>query len=183
MNKTSTNKAGGALKAMSFSFFGALWLVAWCLQTFGARPDILTFIVCTTAGIFLVALRQFQKAKKLPWKKVNNNAAWRLWRIFHAVNALQWVAILLAALFLSFAGYSEWIASSIILIVGLHFFPLARAFQSPDLYFTGSAMVMVSIVFPFITEAGPANPVGFLGAGIILWVSAIWALVTNSSAT
>jgi hypothetical protein len=35
-------------------------------------------------------------------------------------------------------------------------------------------------IYPLVAAGGPADPVGCLGAGIILWASAGWALMANS---
>jgi hypothetical protein len=37
-------------------------------------------------------------------------------------------------------------------------------------------MVGFALVYPHYALAGPADPVGFLGAGLILWLNALWAL-------
>jgi hypothetical protein len=74
-------------------------------------------------------------------------------------------------------AHPEWIIPSIILIVGIHFFPLAVAFQVPRHYATGAAMTLLAIFYPLMSSAGPTSPVGCLGAGIILWASAVVALV------
>lgn len=69
------------------------------------------------------------------------------------------------------------------LIIGLHFFPLAKAFGNPLLNFTGGALIALAIGYPFIAPGGAANPVGCLGGGVILWASAICSLVTKLPAT
>jgi hypothetical protein len=92
------------------------------------------------------------------------------------VAAIQWILVFVVATVLSRLGQKEWIIPSIILIVGIHFFPLALAFRVPRHHATGAAMTLLAVFYPFMTSAGPASPVGCLGAGFILWASAVAAL-------
>ena len=93
------------------------------------------------------------------------------------MNAIQWILVFVAAAVLSRVGHNEWIIPSIILIMGIHFFPLAVVFKVPRHYATGAAMTLLAIFYPLMSSAGPTSPVGCVGAGIILWVSATAALV------
>jgi len=77
---------------------------------------------------------------------------------------------------LNLSGHWQWIIPSIILIVGIHFFPLAVLFKYRRHYFTGAAMVLVAALYPFLSKDGAASLVGCLGAGLILWASAVGAL-------
>jgi len=55
----------------------------------------------------------------------------RVERIFNAVNIIQWSLVFVASIVLIILRHREWIIPSIILIVGIHFFPLAIAFKAP----------------------------------------------------
>ena len=94
---------------------------------------------------------------------------------------MQCVFVFVVATLLSNWGYKGWIIPSIIFIVGLHFLPLAWVFKYSRHYFTGAAMILLAIIYPLVSVSGPENPVGCFGAGIILWISAIGALRSQSS--
>ena len=53
---------------------------------------------------------------------------------------------------------------------------MAHAFRYRAHYLTAAAMVVLAALYPLLAAGGPAAPVGFLGAGLILWASAAWAL-------
>ena len=98
-------------------------------------------------------------------------------RLRNVVNAIQWVLIFLVATILWIAGRWEWIIPSVILIVGVHFFPLAVAFRVRRHYVTGGALILLAVFYPFLSKSGPLAPVGCLGTGVILWLSAIAGLI------
>jgi hypothetical protein len=63
------------------------------------------------------------------------------------------------------------------LIVGVHFFPLAKLFRYDAHYITGSALVALASSYPFFAAGGPTSAVGPIGAAVILWVSAAGMLI------
>jgi hypothetical protein len=96
-------------------------------------------------------------------------------RAFYMVNVAQWVAIFGTVNLLRNLHLYGWIVSSIVMIVGAHFIPLARIFQTPQHLKTGIAMMIcaaVAIVLPISVR----DTVECLSAGVILWTSAAGAL-------
>jgi hypothetical protein len=73
-------------------------------------------------------------------------------------------------------GLQTWILPMVILVIGLHFFPLARLFGYRLHYGTGAALVLLAATYPFVAADGPASASGPLAAGIILWLSAAVAI-------
>lgn len=39
-----------------------------------------------------------------------------------------------------------------------------------------AALIGFALAYPRLASGGPADPVGFLGAGLVLWTNALWAL-------
>ena len=181
MPEPSPSKAGLAIGAMFFAFFGAIWLVWWCIQAYGASPGILALIAAGGGVIFVLALRQLSRHRVALAAQADSPATQRLRRIFKVLNIAQWLVIFAIVLILANTGRSVWIPASIIFVVGLHFLPLAALFGYRWHYVTGSALVLLAVTYPFVSRGGPANPVGQLGTGLILWASALGALVANPS--
>jgi len=73
-------------------------------------------------------------------------------------------------------GQGAWVVPMAIAVIGLHFVPLAYVFRNPPHYVTAAALVLFALAYPQVAAGGPADPVGFLGIGLILWASAMWAL-------
>ena len=48
-------------------------------------------------------------------------------------------------------------------------------------FITGSGLIALAIIYPFLAPGGASYPVGCLGAGIILWISALWAITVTPS--
>ena len=164
---------------MFFSVFGAIWLILWSQRAFGLRPGILAVIVFAGAAIFAAALRLYRQNQSALAAEEDSPANKKADRTFYIVNITQWVAVPVVAIVLANIGLKDWILASVILIVGIHFFPLARAFHNPQLNATGVAMVVVAVGYPLIAPTGAASPVGCLAAGIVLWASAMRSLFSN----
>jgi hypothetical protein len=138
-------------------------------------------ILVVSLALFLTAIRQFRLNREAVRQRASDPRTKRVRRIFHFVNILQWALVIVAANVLDATGNMSWFAPATILIVGLHFIPLAVIMQYRWHYVTGAALVFHSIIFPF--AAGPGSFAGPLGAGLILWIGALVALAGPSGAT
>jgi hypothetical protein len=97
-------------------------------------------------------------------------------RIFHWINGAQWVAAAALIAVLNVVHHPEWIMAGIMLIVGLHFLPLARLFNHRPHVWLGVALSGWAIAYPLILAQGPTSPWGPIGAGLILWAAGLAAL-------
>jgi hypothetical protein len=134
-------------------------------------------IVVVTILLFFLALRKYRANQDAHAAEANSPESKRAERVFNAVNVVQWSLVFVASIVLILLRHPEWIIPSIIIIVGIHFFPLAVAFKVPRHYATGAAMTLLAISYPLLATGGPRSPMGCFGAGIILWASSIAALV------
>lgn len=165
--------AGRAIGAMFFFAFGGLWLTGWALNSKRGAAWIVP-IIALAAVLFFIARRRYQRYAPAMALLKDDPKRQRAGRVFNLVNAAQWIVIVAAALVLANTGHGEWIIPMAIGVIGLHFFPIAVVFKNPPHYVTGAALVALAILYPWL--AGPASPLGFLGIGLILWLSAAWAL-------
>lgn len=169
------SRASRALGAMVFSFYGAVLLEIWNRRSGASAFAFVAIAVlgcAMLAGAFL-RYRRFAPAlttePQTPQKKLAN-------RVFHIVNAAQWVVILILGNVHANIGLSHWVVPMGIIIIGLHFVPLAYVFRKPPHYFLAVAMVSFALTYPWLARGGPDDPVGFLGTGLVLWLSALWAI-------
>jgi hypothetical protein len=176
----SAASASRAIGAMFFIVNGGAWLVIGVLKGYGLSLVALLTIAAVTLLLFFLALRKFRENRAAHAAEANSPESKRAEGIFNAVNAIQWSLAFVASIVLILFRHPEWIIPSIILIVGIHFFPLAVAFKVPRHYVTGAAMTFLAITYPLFASGGPNSPVGCLGAGIILWASAVAALVRRA---
>ncbi len=169
-------KASRAMGAMFFSAFGGVWLGVWANDEFAGSVSALLIVAALTAALFAVSYRTYQ-ANASALKAVENTPESRQKsRRFNLVNAVQWGVIFLVAFALSQAGQTKWILPAVIFIIGLHFLPLAHLFAYRPHYLTGAALIVLACVYPLVAREGPESNISALGTGLILWLSAAWAI-------
>ncbi len=169
------SRALRATGAMFFAVFGGIWLEGWAIASARSLATEASIALCAVAlavAAYVIYKRHAVELAARPDTPKSRRAK----RVFHTVNAMQWVLIFIGANLLSRHGLSAWIVPMIILVVGLHFLPLAFVFSNRPHYVTGAALMLLGLAYPLVSPAGPADPIGLLGAGLILWLSASWAL-------
>lgn len=167
--------AGRATGAMFFFGFGALWLEGWAQRSHAGVPWFVGIAVLAVL-LFAFAWRRYRVYAPALAEEQETPQRRRAKRVFNIVNTAQWVVIVVLGNVLANLGHGAWVIPMAIVVVGLHFFPLAHVFGNRAHYVTGAVMVGFALLYPFIAAGGPASPLGLLGAGLILWCSAAWAL-------
>lgn len=181
MTTVSAFRASRAIGAMFFSLLGSIWMVLWSNRAFGLQPVLLTLIALCALALAGSAKRVYEQNKAALAQDANSPAKKKADSVFHAVNAGQGILMFVTANILVNAGRREWVFASTMFIIGLHFLPLAHVFRYPPHYVTGAALILWSIGYSLATTSGPGNPVGCLGAGLILWTSALYGLLARPS--
>jgi hypothetical protein len=168
------SKASRSIGAMFFSIFGGAWLTLWAYSEF--RPPWLPIaaIAIATAMLFGWAWRTYQLNKPALAALEGTPQQRHKSKWFNIINAAQWSAIFVLANVLSHRGLDRYIIPMIIGMVGVHFIPLARLFSYRPHYLTG--VLLVAWPLAYVALRGPGSSAGPLGAGIVLWCSAAWAI-------
>lgn len=172
----SATAARRATGAMFFSVFGGAWLMLWAYRSFGATALPSLAIGAITIALFLFCRRRYAQNKGALLLEQDGPAQARVGRIFNIINAAQWIGILVVNNVLINIGLADWVVPAAILIIGLHFLPLAKLFSNPPHYITGAALIALSLAYPRLAPQGPRDAIGCLMAGLILWASALWAV-------
>lgn len=167
--------AGRAFGAMLFTLFGAVLMEVWD-QRAGAGIGPAAVIGLLGLALLVVAWLRYRRFAPALAGVAATPERQRANRVFNLVNIGQWVVILVLGNVMVNVGWGDWVVPMAIAIIGLHFLPLARVFRNPSHYVLGALLAGFAILYPFAAPAGPADPVGFLGAGLILWCGALWAL-------
>ena len=183
MTSVSTDaiRARRAQGAMFLFAFGGAWLAYYVVQMAGVNPADLVIVALVTVALLSYAYRRYRQNRLALAAESSSPARKRSGRIFNIVNAVQWILICIASSVLVGRGLSVWLVPCVIFIVGLHLFPLAYAFDNSAHYFTGAALIALSVSYPLLSASGPASPIGSLGAALILWASGCWAITANNS--
>jgi hypothetical protein len=164
---------------MFLGFFGTLWLVQGCWALGGRSLPLLALVGAGGVGIFLAGLvLSFREAAAGSSLSAGEQARRR--RVFRNVNLLQWAAVVAWIAVLNVMGHVEWITPGIMFIVGLHFFPLAKLFNTPANAVLGAAFTLLAVVYPFLASGGPTSVIGPVCAGLILWTDALARLAQGA---
>lgn len=168
-------RARRATGAMFFSVFGGAWLAGWA---YSSHAPLLAFILIAAIALALLgtAVSIYRRHAAALKAEPETPERRRAERIFHLVNGGQWVVMIVLGNVLANIGLGMWTIPMIVFVVGLHFLPIAYVFRHPVHYVTGAALCTFAAIYPLVAPAGPVDPVGFMGAGLILWASAAWAL-------
>lgn len=121
--------------------FGALWL-GWAITAF-AGPDAPTWPAYALAvGLSAVAVRRFERRSRgTPGGRRNRQAPF----VYLAIVAVEILALNLMVYEMQLHGLTAYLRPSIGLIIGLHFFPLARLFGVPAMNLLGAVMVAAAL--------------------------------------
>jgi hypothetical protein len=170
---TYSRKAGAAVGQMIVTGFGTLWMISWCLQRRGVDAPILMLIALAGAAIFLAAWSQFRAGRRQPDTREEKTVYKAHGRAFLWVNVAQWLALFASGPCLAWFGHANWGEAAGIMIVGLHFLPLARLFRTRQHYLTGLALILVALVYPWLGDGTINYAPGGFAAGCVLWIGAL----------
>lgn len=133
--------------------------------------------VCALAGAALAGLTlpRLIRGWGDPTAVVVGGPAWTAYLI---VFAIEVVAIVVAAVWLTRTGRSEFIAPAVLAVVGLHFVPLAWVFGQPVMLLAGVLLTGAAILAAMLprTKAAPSFWCGILSAPVFLAVGTASAL-------
>lgn len=180
MTETISENPNRYFGSLVLAVFGAYWLVLWSMASFGFSRPLLGGIGAASGGLCAMSLFRFFRSRRATTfaRAPSVRRRERVW--FGVVVVGEVAAIYFLTKELAERGHQEWIASALVLIVGLHFFPLARIFRYPGYTFAGMALVTIGVVLPPIV--GPGSPVLMLCSGLVLWATAV-AILTRRSRT
>ncbi len=176
---------GMASGVFFMAFFGTLWgsigvggVAGW------AAPWPTVLVVLIGVALLVGAVALWRGSGRLrdaaTWEQDNTD------RWFVLIVALEGVAIAIASVVCNATGHFALFFPIMALIVGIHFFPLARLFQAGTHYLTGALLCVVGLVallvVPVTATLGGREIMArwlVVGAGcaVILWGTGLLLLV------
>ena len=180
MRSAAAAEGGRAIGAMFFSVFGGAWLALWGNSEFSPPILVLSAVAVGTLALFLWSIVKYRRNASA--FRIDNQTpqAKRRSRLFNLINAGQWVTIFVVASILNLLHRKDLILPAVILVIGLHFFPLARLFAYRPHYVTGITLIALALTYPLFSDKGAQSASGALWTGVVLWLSAIWGLLPYS---
>lgn len=163
-----------ALGGIFLSLFGATWLCGAGYEYAGPNVPLLAAIVLASLLMSAWAVATFRARRRSFTGTDDAASARRIRKGFMLVNAVQWTSIGLAVLLLNVTGHVAWIMPAVILVVGLHFFPLAKLLRYGAYNLTAVALVLVAVLTVLFGGSGNASiALTLLATGAILWLTAL----------
>lgn len=146
------------------NIFAALWAVAAIRVSH--LPAWLAFVPIALSGALLLW------ASCQPVGTGNPVVGNHVGRVVGVATALELAAIFITEKALMNLHLPTALMPAVVIIVGLHFFPLARGIPVPLYYRTGGALVAAGLVALLLPPSGRAIASG-IAAAVILWLSGI----------
>jgi len=168
---------GRAAGALVMSFFGTWWIVSglarssWPAWSWGVLAAVVARI-----GVEALRRRRAHPGVDEPLPAALVEQQRRANRIFWWTCAGEVLGILVGVNLVANLGHPDWQPAAVMLVVGLHFLPLAAAFRTRAHVVTGCALAAWALAYPALLAGGGLAPLGFVAGGAILLASAAWAL-------
>jgi hypothetical protein len=164
---------------MFFAVFGGLLLIIGTLLIRHMQV-LLGFIIAGAAGLVMLSMGLAGQARVPAEGAIPTEEKNRQERTFRIVVGVQWAAIILAAQFLPRYGHLDLVMPASALIVGLHFFFLPPLHRWRSNQAAGVLLMLLAVLCPLVFKGLNMVVITSLASGIVLWVSAAWALRTAS---
>ena len=188
---------GLASGAFVMTGFGTLWaLAAVGILLLPAIEGLLSFVGVEFAAAVLTisCFALLRAARRLPQdispeRRAQSAAVGRgIGRRFGIIFGIEFVAIALANIICSLLNHSEFAIPLTVLIVGLHFLPLAALFRVWQYYLTGILLGLIAlltvIIVPVTMTLGQGQAwdiLPALGSSLVLWLTAVSVLLMGSN--
>lgn len=162
---------------MILTFFGTVWwLVGSVVLDGSARTAALVAGAVLAATLLVLAARRLDGTG-------GREAYERSARTFKWSNVGQGVGIAVVIAVGNITGGYSWIPALIAIVVGAHFFPLARPFGRLEYRWTGSLLIVVGVAGCAMALSGASESgvqtVAGLGSATVLWATTAWYLVSG----
>jgi hypothetical protein len=170
---------GRATGVLFLSGFGALWLLLGFAPREGLSPLTVAAVLVGLGALVAGAVALRRRAAVLPPSTLGPEEQRRIGRTFGLVNAVQWAAIIAIAVVLGRLHLDAYIPAAVTVVVGLHFFPLARLFHFSQHYITGTALVVWGVDCLVLVPRETLQSTTGFGTGAILWAASAVTLVRS----
>ncbi|MGC9293092.1 MAG: hypothetical protein ACP5EP_10290 [Acidobacteriaceae bacterium] len=164
---------GDAIGTIFLSLFGLAWILLALASLGQLHAYLVVLLSCFVAILLASSISVLRRTHLLVREQKKSPHGKHINRMFGLVNVIQWTVIFLAVDLLGHFHLGHWIVPTIIMIVGIHFLPLAYLFQARLHYVTGCALVLWAVAAPLLVPSYAMEAIAALGTGAILWLTAV----------
>ncbi|NEU64198.1 hypothetical protein [Paenibacillus sp. ALJ109b] len=175
---------GAANGVMFMTFFGALWASIGIIGSHGlGDPWSLVLSGVMTLILLSGAISLFGKARNINHAVTPEEIVQRrnINRKFGLIFGLEGLAIFIASVICNMIDYFEVFFPIMAIIVGIHFFPLARLFRVNFYYGTGATLCIIGVITLFLPINATINNVTLIAtstfagysSALTLWVTGL----------
>lgn len=159
--------------AIILSLFALIWAIGVPgVESMVGTLAVIVMSLAITGGTVLMALRGDPSRTTSRSRLVPSD--WQ--RRYNLVGLAEAVTIGLAIAVLVLMGLPVLIPPAVCLVVGIHFFPLARIFDQPQYWWTGVGLCIIAVLGVTTMALGSDDAsravVGY-GAAAILWATSV----------
>ena len=177
MENTASKARFYGIGAVIYAIVSGMWLVIqWTLGT--GQNIVITGI--GFVAIVILAIVAICFIIQSPAPVVDKDDKTGMW--FGIIFAWEGIGIAVASGILVALGMEIWIPVAVVVIVGLHFFPLGRLLRISIDYVIGAILLIIGIATPLLV-AEPANWVSVIsfGAALTLFVAGCLRIVAGQN--
>lgn len=171
---------GIGIGACFLTVFGAIWVTLSMVIMHWLSPvsiATLTVVVISMLSMSAALIRTTASAARQGTNSIERK---RIGRSLGRINGIQWGLIFAAYFLLRIAHRDAYLLPVIILIVGLHFFPLGLLFHYWLHHVTGIALVLWTAIYLSLLHWSADSPAAAFGTGVILLAAAGISIATVS---
>jgi len=153
--------------------FGSAWMY-WAV-IFSGHPTPMWF---SAVSLPAITLTTWVILRILAFRHLISSEAdlqhWQSFRKFLWIDsAIEWVLVGSGTFLLSRIGRYDLIPQLFGLIIGLHFFPIAKVFRLPRYYLVGAVMIAGELSSLLIPRGDLRNIIGCACIGLTLWINGL----------
>lgn len=167
--------------ALVLAFFALVWAAAGSsgVTTGASAVAVGACAVLLTGTVVVLALRRGSDEATARQRRLPERWNHRI----GMVNGAQAAGIAVTVLLLVNLNAAFLLPAAVCLVVGLHFFPLARLYDQPQYRWTGVLLILVAVAGVAVSatggDAASARAWVGLGAAVVLWGSSVHVAVRN----
>jgi hypothetical protein len=179
-NAQAARAVGRCYGALFFSVFGGAWFVL-AAYAFGRLTVLVASVIGAAVVLFVIpSLLLERRGKEAAKDAFPQGEQRRNDRAFGIVNAVTWATVFLVFQILPRLRMDDLAIPAVVLIVGLHFFPMPRLYRHRANLVAGASMAIWAILCVVLFHGDRRIGFAAAGAGLALWAAAAWALKTAS---